>query len=190
MDMYFKTVLVFSHFLLAAFALMAILKIDFTLVRNYDKPLGGALLDEIAAVKTYALWSLGGLYLTGALIVAYGVLRDPAYLANEKLWVKFVDVAVLTVNGFFVHALSRHVKSGIVLSRLPTSIALRLNLAGAVSSVSWVFACWLGVARAWNGTLSFATILTLYLAAVVLTAVVLTLLHAVRRQSAIQELAP
>lgn len=34
-------------------------------------------------------------------------------------------------------------------------ISVLISIVGAVSSASWIFACWLGIARAWNKVMPF-----------------------------------
>jgi hypothetical protein len=163
MDLYLKTVLVFVHFALAAFCLVTVISTDLKVLRHYDVPLTEALCAEIARVKRVVPHALFGLWMTGLSMVAYGMATSPGYLANDKLWFKFVVVGALTLNGVLVHRAGRVVRPGLVLATLQGRTALLLNVAGAASSVSWVWACFLGTARAWNGTLSFTTILTYYL---------------------------
>lgn len=162
MDMYFKTVLVFLHFLLAALVLAQVLRTDFLLLKNYTKPLGREIIDNIRETKKTACWCLLALYLTGGALVFYGMSTNSEYLANEKLWVKFVCVGVLTVNGLLVHKLDKYVREGSVLSEFSVPFGLGIAVVGAISSSSWIFACVLGIARAWNGALSFAEVMAYY----------------------------
>lgn len=155
MEIYFKTALVFAHFLLAAAALVKVLHTDFLLLMHYTKPLQPALIAQIKAAKRTALLCLAGLTVTGAALVAYGIATVPGYLENPKLWVKFICVAVLSANGILVHRLAHHVKEGTVLAALPYRLSVQVSIVGAVSSASWVFACWLGIARAWNKVMPF-----------------------------------
>lgn len=162
MEMYFKTILVFLHFLLAAMVLAQVLRTDFLLLKNYKKPLGPAVIGHIRETKKTACWCLLALYLTGGALVLYGMSKNPEYIANEKLWVKFVCVGVLTLNGFLVHKLGHYVHEGSVLSEFPLPLGLGIAVVGAVSSSSWIFACVLGIARAWNGALPFAEVMAYY----------------------------
>ncbi|MDO4641074.1 MAG: hypothetical protein Q4A84_05150 [Neisseria sp.] len=168
MEMYAKTILVFLHFLLAALALAQVIRTDYLVLKNYTKPLGETVVAAISETKRIACWSLALLYLTGGLLVLYGMNTNPAYMSNEKLWVKFICVGVLTLNGYLVHKLDKHVRVGSTLSEFPLSFALQMAVVGAISSSSWIFACLLGIARAWNGKLPFVEVMTYYGATVVL----------------------
>ena len=84
-----------------------------------------------------------------------GVNASQGYLNNPKLWVKFICVAVLTANDYLAHLLGRHVKEQTVLADFPYGISVLISIVGAVSSASWIFACWLGIARAWNKVMPF-----------------------------------
>ena len=164
MDLYFKTALVFAHFVLAAFCLVTVIATDLKLIRHYATPASSALCDEIAHVKRAVTHGLFGLWITGLIIVAYGMATSPTYLDNPKLWFKFAVVLALTLNGMLVHRAGRVLQPGVTLAALDDRTALLLNMAGAISSISWLWACLLGTARAWNGTLSFEVILSYYLA--------------------------
>ena len=144
----------FAHFALAAAVLTKVLHVDFLLLKNYAVPLDKDLVDKIGKAKQIALWGLAGLIITGAALVVYGMVTK-GYLNNPKLWVKFICVAVLTANGYLMHLLGRHVKEQTVLADFSYGISVLISIVGAVSSASWIFACWLGIARAWNKVMPF-----------------------------------
>lgn len=164
MDLYFKTVLVFLHFVLAAYCLVSVVRMDWKILRAYASPISPELHREINETKAVIPHALTALWGTGLLIVAYGAYTNPGYLDNQKLWFKFFVVGALTLNGLLIHLFAQSVQPGVVLAGLDDKTAFRLNLAGVVSSFSWIWACFVGTARAWNGTLSFSTILGFYLA--------------------------
>ena len=146
----------FAHFALAAAVLTKVLHVDFLLLKNYAVPLDKDLVDKIGKAKQIALWGLAGLIVTGAALVVYGMVTSQGYLNDPtKLWVKFICVAVLTANGYLVHLLGRHVKEQTVLADFSYGISVLISIVGAVSSSSWIFACWLGIARAWNKVMPF-----------------------------------
>ena len=167
MDLYLKTALVFAHFVMAAFCLVTIVGIDLKVLKNYALPTSSALCAEIAEVKVLITQGLIGLWITGMLIVALGAASSPDYLSNEKLWFKVFVVVTLTLNGVLVHRAGRTMQPGVVLATLDDWTALQLNLAGTTSSISWMWACFLGTARSWNGTLSFTTILLYYVSSLI-----------------------
>jgi hypothetical protein len=182
MDLYFKTALVFAHFALAAFCLVTIIATDLKLIKYYSMPATGALCDEIANVKRAVTCGLAGLWITGLVIVAYGAATTPDYLANQKLWFKFAVVLALTLNGVLVHRMGRVLQPGVTLAALDDRSALLLNMAGATSSISWLWACLLGTARAWNGMLSFQAILAYYGASLMVGLAMAVALHMRQRR--------
>ncbi|MDO4907353.1 hypothetical protein [Neisseria sp.] len=162
MELYFKTALVFAHFILAGIVLAKVLHTDFLLLKNYTVPLGKPVIEQIGKTKKTAVWGLAGLIATGIALVVYGILTMPGYFDNPKLWVKFICVAVLTLNGFLVHRLDRHVKENTVLADFPYRLSVQVSIVGALSSANWIFACWLGIARAWNKNMPFEEVLGHY----------------------------
>jgi len=161
-DQYFKTILVFSHFLLSAFALISILTSDYIFLKNYNIPLTEESMHHLESIKNTTFWSLFGLVLTGTMIVLYGMVRDPAFMLNPKLYAKFMVVAILTVNGFFVHHYSDKLNENMIIAYIPGDLSRKLCYFGAISSTSWFWACFLGVARAWNKTMDFSVISAYY----------------------------
>lgn len=183
MDLYFKTALVFAHFALAAFCLVTIVGTDLKVLRQYAEPVTDALCAEIARVKQVIVHALIGLWITGLLIVAHGMATTPHYLDNPKLWFKLLVVIALSLNGVLVHRVGKAVQPGVVMAALDDRTALQLNLAGATSSISWLWACFLGTARAWNNTLPFDTILLYYLASLAVGLSLALGLHLRRRRA-------
>jgi hypothetical protein len=182
MDLYVKTALVFAHFALAAFCLVTVVGTDLKVLRHYGLPATPALCAEIAQVKHNVTHALVGLWASGLLIVAYGMATHPDYLDNQKLWFKFFVVLALTLNGVLVHRAGRAVQPGVVLAALDDRTALMMNMAGATSSISWLWACFLGTARAWNDTLDFGTMFSYYLASLVVGLACAIGLHFKRRK--------
>jgi hypothetical protein len=104
------------------------------------------------------------LWISGLTLVLLGYLDNPQqYLMNEKLWAKFTVVSVLTLNGIALHYFSfPRVTSRKGLLGLPTFEQILVTLTGALSSVSWLFACYLGIARPWNYTVDYSFIMFIY----------------------------
>jgi hypothetical protein len=165
-DQYFKTILVFSHFLLSAFVLISILSSDYIFLKNYNIPLTKQSMHHLESIKNTTLWTLFGLIFTGAMIIFYGMIRDPSFMMNPKLWAKLMVVSILTINGFFVHHYSEKLNENMIIAYIPGSLSLKLCYFGAISSTSWLWACFLGVARAWNKTMDFGLISIFYFATV------------------------
>lgn len=155
--------LVFSHFVASAVAIVTLLQTDFHLLRRYGAVLTTDDCQRIHRAKpvmTAALWAL---WITGILICLLGWLRDPAYLLNQKLMMKVLVVEILTLNGLFLHGYAfRFVKPGIVLARQGMRAQFTLAVLGAISSTSWLFACFLGLARPLNNLPNFYDILAFY----------------------------
>jgi hypothetical protein len=178
-DTYFKTILVFSHFGLATFALFSILQSDYVFLKNYNVALTEEHIDILEKIKHSTSWSLFWLCATGAMIVMYGVIRDPLFLTNQKLWVKIIVVCILTVNGFFVHWFSDRLRPTYTIAYLSGNMSNILCTLGAISSTSWVWACFLGVARLWNKGMSFELISFYYFASLIVAISVAQIFHAV-----------
>jgi hypothetical protein len=104
------------------------------------------------------------LWISGLTLVLLGYLENPQqYLMNEKLWAKFTVVSVLTLNGIALHYYSfPRVTSRRGLLGLPTFEQILVVLTGALSTTSWLFACYLGIARPWNYTVDFSFVMFIY----------------------------
>ncbi|AXF84966.1 hypothetical protein DTO96_100683 [Ephemeroptericola cinctiostellae] len=159
---YVKSIMRFVHFLPAAYALVSVLSFDLRVLSVYGLPLGREFLGELHAIKNKVKYSLILLWLTGIAIVAMGCLTTPDYLDNQKLWFKVCAVLILTVNGYFIHRCCGRFKEGVILSELDAPAALGLNVLGVISSVSWVWACFLGSAREWSFNMAFSDMALLY----------------------------
>ena len=158
-----KSIMRFVHFLPAAYALVSVLSFDRRVLSVYGLPIGPEFLNELHAIKNKVKYSLILLWLTGFAVVVMGCLTTPDYLDNQKLWFKVSAVLILTVNGFFIHrCCDRFFKEGIVLAELDAPMALSLNALGVISSVSWVWACFLGSAREWSFNMAFSDMALLY----------------------------
>ena len=82
---------------------------------------------------------------------------------NQKLWAKFTVVSILTLNGLVLHAHSFPIVAspkGILGSA--GSDQLLVFITAVISLVSWLFACYLGIARHWNNVASYTYVMTVY----------------------------
>ncbi|MNV28313.1 hypothetical protein D3C71_1195010 [compost metagenome] len=76
---------------------------------------------------------------------------------NEKLWVKVVIVTCLTINGWVMHRWAFPVLQGdTAFLFLPKWQMLGLAALATTSSVSWMYASFLGIARPWNHSVSYS----------------------------------
>lgn len=163
-DEILKTSLVFAHFFASAVALAAILRADFFILTRYGSALNAKSCARIHGVKHVVGPALLVLWLTGLSICLHGYLHAPAYLTNQKLWMKVMVVATLTLNGWFLHRHAfRHIRPGVCLAELAPRTRQGLIAMASLSSGSWLFACFLGIARALNNKPNLAELAGVYL---------------------------
>lgn len=158
------TLVLFIHLIAACVAVGTLLMQDINLMKSGGRRLHlGAIKDlqhavGIVSVALIALWA------SGIALIVIGAIKDPAYLSNQKLWAKITVVAVLTANGAILHQYSfpRALSSAGVIGLGPIERSIVAST-GAVSTVSWLFACYLGIARPWNHSMPFDAVLFVYL---------------------------
>ena len=166
------TILVGLHLLGLCFGLGGATMLDFWILRWMR---WGGLPNEIARtflfVSKVVSVGLALLWVSGLGFLAIYALEAPEKLSNPKIVAKVTVVAVLTLNGWLIHALvlpgvlrdvSRPMFDGV--SRLRTGVFL---ISGAVSGVSWYTAFALGLMRELNGGVAAGLLLALWLAAMV-----------------------
>jgi NADH:ubiquinone oxidoreductase subunit K len=155
-----KTLLVFAHLIATCAAIGTIVITD---LRLAAKAMGyRVVIPPPERFESYLITAaLSVLYLTGAAIVWMGWQANSAYLANPKLQAKLMLVVVLTLNAIVLHKMVFP-----VLSRSrPVSRWSRRDWMVVASSVSlsnslWFFCAFLGIARAWNGTVSLVFVIS------------------------------
>jgi len=153
--------LVFAHLLAASMALGAIVATDLRLLSKLaqDRTRIAPPNEFVARIVVVALVVL---YATGAAIVWQGVLERPDYLANPKLQAKLALVVLLTINAFVLHRLSfPRLARGRRVARWDASDWLAIGIPVGVSNFLWMFVAFLGVARAWNGTMAFGDVMAI-----------------------------
>lgn len=162
-DEILKTVLVFAHFVASAVALAAILRADFLILLRFNSVLSPKACARIQGVKSVVGVALAVLWLTGIAICLQGYLNGPAYLMNQKLWMKVAVVLTLSMNGWFLHRYAfKFIRPGVCLAdALPRHRVLLTSMA-SLSSGSWLFACFLGIARALNNKPNFMELSGVY----------------------------
>ena len=162
-DEIFKTGLVFVHFFASAVALATILRADFLILTHFTSKLSVKACARIHAAKSVVSGALAVLWLTGVMICVHGYMHDPAYILNEKLWVKVLVVVALSLNGWFLHRFAfGAIQPGARLSDAVPRQRMILTLMACLSSSSWVFACFLGIARVLNNKHNFAGVMGAY----------------------------
>ncbi|MEY4883946.1 MAG: hypothetical protein RIS34_1800 [Pseudomonadota bacterium] len=121
--------------------------------------------------------ALAMLYLTGGTLLWLGLESNPQYLSNGKLQGKLILVAILTANAFVLHK-----QVFPILSRSkPVSRWKRLEWTTVASAVSlsnstWFYCAFLGIARAWNNTVSMTYVVSI---AVLAWAIIFLMVNAV-----------
>jgi hypothetical protein len=159
-----NTLIVYLHVIAACVAVGVLLRQDLMLAKTAGRRLSiGAVKELKQAAQTIGI-ALILLWVSGLTLVIIGRIGDPNYLMNQKLWAKIAVVAVLTLNGLALHHFSfpRVVSGGGVIG-LSVLEQIAVVSTGATSTVSWLFACYLGVARPWNHSIPFDSVLFIYL---------------------------
>lgn len=152
---WFRILLIYSHVVICAFAITAVLKTDFKIV------LGKISREEIQqeAVQISAL--LLGLWGTGLTIIYLDTGFSPEILVTKgKLLLKLMCVVTLTINGLVLH----HVSFPILMKQsenISTKESVLLSVTGALSSSHWMLAAFVGMSKP-LGLLPFSTLLQAY----------------------------
>ena len=169
-----KTLLVYAHLLAACVSVGILLIQDSALAKSRGKPLTVSAIKELTKSAEVMFVALIVLWITGLALVLLGYLENPQqYLMNEKLWAKFTVVSVLTLNGIALHYFSfPRVTSRRGLLGLSTFEQILVTLTGAISSTSWLFACYLGIARPWNYTVDYSYVMFIYAGLLIAAAIV------------------
>lgn len=159
-----KTLIVYAHLLAACVAIGILLIQDLALAKSKGNPLSATAIKDLTKSAEIMFIALVVLWISGLSLVLIGYLENPQqYLMNPKLWAKFTVVSVLTLNGIALHYFSfPRVTSRRGLLGLPTFEQILVTLTGALSSVSWLFACYLGIARPWNYIVDYSFVMFIY----------------------------
>lgn len=159
-----KTLIVYAHLLAACVAVGILLMQDLALAKTKGKSLSAGMIKDLAKSANVMFLALIALWISGLSLVLLGYLENPQqYLMNEKLWAKFTVVSILTLNGIALHYFSfPRVTSSQGLLGSPSAEQIAVVLTGAVSSVSWLFSCYLGIARPWNYTVDYGFVMSVY----------------------------
>lgn len=159
-----KTLIVYAHLLAACVAVGVLLIQDLALAKTKGSRLSETAIKELTKSADIMFIALVVLWISGLALVLVGYIDNPQqYLLNEKLWAKFTVVSVLTLNGIALHYFSfpRMISSRGLLGQ-PAIEQILMALTGAVSTVSWLFACYLGIARNWNYTVDYSFVMFIY----------------------------
>ena len=159
-----KTLIVYAHLLAACVAVGVLLIQDLALAKSKGSRLSEMAIKELTKSADIMFMALVVLWISGLALVLVGYIDNPQqYLLNEKLWAKFTVVSVLTLNGIALHYFSfpRMISSRGLLGQ-PAIEQILMALTGAISTVSWLFACYLGIARNWNYTVDYSFVMFIY----------------------------
>ncbi|WP_231591622.1 DUF2214 family protein [Cellvibrio sp. pealriver] len=159
-----KTLIVYAHLLAACVAVGVLLVQDMALAKTRGKSLSADVINDLVKAANLVSIALVVLWVSGLALVLVGYMEDPQqYLQNEKLWAKFTVVMILTLNGIALHYFSfPRVISAHGLLGQPSLTQVLVVLTGAISSVSWLFSCYLGIARPWNYTANYGFVMAIY----------------------------
>jgi len=194
-----KSALRFLHFIGLALGLGAATLLDLMLLRFF---LTRSITRELMSVFRFAtrVVNIGLiiLWITGIAFMVHYAIFDPIKLTNGKIWAKLSIVAVLTLNGVFIHAF--------LLPRLDARIGrplfagmsrgerLTMQFSGAVSVTSWYVPAMLGAFPQLNFAVPATTILITYMlllaAAVIAMHAAIAIAQASQRPRAIRRSYP
>ena len=161
--------LLFGHIIAFALALATILKEDVRLLR-------AKLIDSASLLASAKLvkWLLLALWVTGVPMVMMDIGTDVSLLLGKpKLLAKVIVVGALTLNGILLHRVAFPMITG--NPKNPNKVATIAVTLGAVSTTSWLYASFLGVARLVTPYFSLYDFVILYLLALA-TAVLFAIL--------------
>jgi hypothetical protein len=131
--------LLFAHVILFAIALSEIVREDWRMLR------GGGDFAELHGIAQRVSWLLLGLWVTGLGLVWFDTgFELSAIAAKPKLAAKLIVVLVLTANGALLHSLAFPMLHQGIRSQLVAALIAAL---GAISTVSWFMAAFMGQAR-------------------------------------------
>ncbi|EJM77774.1 DUF2214 family protein [Pseudomonas sp. GM55] len=151
-----KMLLVYGHLLATCIALGRVLQADHKLWSWRKETLDQARLEYIDETQRIVSLALLALWASGLLLVLQGYLNEgDAYLLNQKLWAKVTVVTLLSLNGALLHRVGFPLLQKAPFVALRSAGRTRLALLGALSMSGWLFAAFLGVARAWNHVLPY-----------------------------------
>ncbi len=163
--MLLKNLLVVTHLIAMAVAVGRMLEFDLYFLRSAHQPLNSAMRRALRHTQRTMTLTLAVLWVSGIALVAMAAAQQPQVLQNEKLWVKVLTVVCLTLNGFVLHRVAFPLLTGErAFLDLPARQRLGLTLCAVMSSVSWLYVSFLGIARSWNDTAPFGHVLGVYLA--------------------------
>ncbi len=158
-----KTLLVYIHLIAACLAVGILLLQDLALAKWRGRAMDNEAVLNLQRNAALVTLALAILWVSGLAIVAIGYLDNPAYLMNQKLWAKFTVVSILTINGLFLHFYSFPVLAsprGFLGANKMSQLLVLVT--AVISLVSWLYSCYLGIARPWNNVAPYTYVMAIY----------------------------
>ena len=151
-----RILLVVGHLMAFAIALSAVLREDWRMLttRRINPT-------DLAETSKIVVAALVGLAVTGVALIGIDTGFDPvSVMAQPKLLAKLSVVGLLTLNGAVLHAIAFPAFSTPQGNARRTAVVL--CVVGAISSTSWLFASFLGVAKPLAASLGYSGFMGLY----------------------------
>ena len=158
-----KTLVIYAHLLAACVSIGTLLLQDLALWRSRYRVLTQDEINSLRNTANIVFIALVVLWATGSGLVTMGYFENPEFFSNQKIWAKISVVIILSLNGVFLHFYSfPKVVGNKAILQLPSADQKWIGCSGALSTVSWLFACYLGIARTWNYSVDYSSIMLLY----------------------------
>ena len=180
----YRTGLRFFHFIGLAMGLGGATLLDLMLLRFFVR---GRITEDTYSVFAFASRVVDAglrlLWITGLGFLFLYALTAPELLTNPKVHAKLAIVAILTLNGFFIHqiilpSLRRQIGQTLFAGVTRTRRVIFVT-SGAISVVSWYMPVALGAFPQLNFHISATTLLLTYLGFIALAAVTMQMVIAV-----------
>ncbi len=165
--------ILFIHQFVLFFHLIAFAVAFATLLREDIALFTSAHIDIVALESTKKIikFALIALWISGLILVTFSVGTDIlSIFDNPKLLAKITVVSALTINGFLLHSVAFPLLTS--PQRFPQIAASVCCLLGAVSTVSWTYASFIGVARLIRPVMSYNFFIALYIAGLAIGCIV------------------
>lgn len=159
-----KLLVCYVHLLATCIALGSVVVTDWWLFKGRLHQLRAGARGRLIFTTRVVQAALVVLWITGIALVWLSYLENPLTLLNQKLWGKIAVVIALSFNGLVLHraVFPRLINDQLSFSDLTNKQQREFAALGAVSSASWLFAAFIGVARQWNFAVTYTAILALY----------------------------
>ncbi len=179
---YWRTALRLAHFTGLVLGFGGAVFIDLLLHRFLRRDLTRDAYETVVHSSRYVSVGLALLWLSGLGFLALYALAEPAKLSNPKILAKVTIVAVLTLNGCFVHRRVIPFLRGQIGQPLAAGMAANargsMAACAAISGVSWAVPVVLGAAPQLNFTTPYWVIMAAYIGLLIFALAAILLLSA------------